>query len=372
MSLTVSEQAAEKVFAGLGGEVSDPPAVMPAALPLELSGEAVRARLCVFSDHEGAEQALRPDLTLPVAAEEAARRSGGDGGERIVRYAARAYRLPADRGSPVEFTQVGFERFGAASSPEADADVFRLVSEAAVAAGAREGHAWFGDLAIFPAFVDALGLPESMAGAVKRAFRQAGGVRALLDGEGVGAPTGLAARLKGASWDEAEAIVQDVLELSGAPLIGARTLPEIVERLLAKAADAEAGGVPDEAHATLDAVLDVEASPAEAVAALTEIADSSGARAALPAIERLATRMAAIEKTAPQFLSGARFGTPFGRRFNYYDGFVFELFAPNAPETRPFGAGGRYDTLLSRLSEDTVEATAIGGVLRADRIGGGA
>lgn len=369
MSLTDAERAAEAVFANLGGEPCDPPMVMPAALPLELSGEAVRSRLCVFSDHEGAEQAMRPDLTLPVAAQEADRRKAGAQGERIVRYAARAWRLPSDRGAPIEFTQVGFERFGAEPSPQSDAEVFKSVSEAAMAAGATAGRAWFGDLSIFPAFVDALSLPESMAGAIKRAFRQAGGVRALLDGSSVVTPSALAARLKDASWDDAEAIVRDVLDVSGAPMIGARTMPEIVERLLAKAADAAAGGVPEAARDTLDAVLSVEAPPAEAVAMLKSIAREAGTQAATPAIERLSDRMAAIEASAPGFLSGACFGTPFGRRFNYYDGFVFELFAPDAPETRPFGAGGRYDSLLSRLSAGAVDASAVGGVIRADRIG---
>ena len=62
----------------------------------------------------------------------------------------------------------------------------------------------------------------------------------------------------------------------------------------------------------------------------------------------------------------------FGRRFNYYDGFLFELFHPGeANGRRPFGAGGRYDTLLARLSDGAVDATAIGGVVRPDRLNKG-
>jgi ATP phosphoribosyltransferase regulatory subunit len=56
---------------------SIPDYVLPADIPLELSGEAVRARLCVFTDNRGAEMAMRPDLTLPVAQREAARLEGG-------------------------------------------------------------------------------------------------------------------------------------------------------------------------------------------------------------------------------------------------------------------------------------------------------
>ena len=46
----------QDIFARLGGEVCDPPIVMPANQPLELSGEAVRARLCVFVGENGEEE----------------------------------------------------------------------------------------------------------------------------------------------------------------------------------------------------------------------------------------------------------------------------------------------------------------------------
>ena len=67
-----------EVFEKLGGEFVDPPMVMPAAQPLELSGEAVRARLCVFTGTGGEECALRPDLTLPLAIAQA---DAGNGAE---------------------------------------------------------------------------------------------------------------------------------------------------------------------------------------------------------------------------------------------------------------------------------------------------
>jgi ATP phosphoribosyltransferase regulatory subunit len=41
------------------------------------------------------------------------------------------------------------------------------------------------------------------------------------------------------------------------------------------------------------------------------------------------------------------FSTSFGRGFDYYTGFVFELHDPRA--NSPLVAGGRYDALLSRL-----------------------
>ena len=121
---------ARAVFEAAGGTPIDPDYVLPADIPLELSGEAVRARLCVFTDNRGAEMAMRPDLTLPVAQREAARleaarleaaRLEAGPSVKTYTYAARAFRLPAAQDDPIEFTQVGVERFGYAADPSADA-----------------------------------------------------------------------------------------------------------------------------------------------------------------------------------------------------------------------------------------------------------
>ena len=358
-----------EIFARLGGDIVDPPITMRASQPLELSGEAVRARLCVFVNEMGEECALRPDLTLPVALAQAEQ---GVSGETVKRYAARAFRLPVVPGDALEFTQVGFERYGAPSTAETDAESFALVCEAAEAAGANACDARMGDLAVFPAFVDALGLAPGLADALKRAFRQAGGVSALLK-PGASQPAhGLAARLKGAAPEEAKAIVSDIFALSGIQPQGHRTLDEIVEGLLAQAADAEHGAAPDTARQTLEAVMAVNCPPAQAADKLLAISRQAGLEGLDPVLERLQARTDRMASLAPDFMKTARFGTPFGRRFNYYDGFLFELFLPGeADGRRPFGAGGRYDTLLARLSGGDVDTTAIGGVVRPDRLTSG-
>ena len=356
------------VFEQSGGELIDPPTLMDASIPLELSGEAVRARLCIFTDANGREQALRPDLTLPVAIEEAERLKAGGSGPRRYRYNARAYRLPSAPGQALEFSQLGVEQFGAPSAPQADAELFGQVAEAAQAGGAAEGSASFGDLAVFPAFVDALELGDAVSSALKRAFRQAGGVAALLKADQGTAKPGLAAALVGASREDAEATVRNVLGVSGIETIGARSLEEIVDGLMTKAASVKAGGIPNDAVKVLEEVLGVEEAPERVAGTLSSIAKSAALTGLDPTIERLATRMDLITKAAPKFLGNARFGTPFGRRFNYYDGFLFELTAKDAPESAPFAAGGRYDSLIEKLSGGVVNTNGIGGVVRPDRL----
>jgi len=357
------------IFAKLGGELVDPPIVMPANQPLELSGEAVRSRLCVFVGESGEECALRPDLTLPVAIAQA---EAGVSAETIKRYAARAFRLPTMPGDAMEFTQVGFERYGAPSNADTDAECFAIVCQAATAAGAGESETRMGDLSIFPAFVDALDLAPGLAEALKRAFRQVGGVSALLNAKPGKPVHGLASRLQGASADEAKAIVADIFALSGIQPQGVRTLDEIVEGLLQQASDAAYGGTPDLARQTLEAVMAVDCAPEQAADSLLAIARQAGLSGVETVLERLDERVTKMRSAAPKFMTTSRFGTPFGRRFNYYDGFLFELFRKGEQSSRqPFGAGGRYDTLLSKLSNGRVDATAIGGVVRPDRLAKG-
>lgn len=66
--MNAAGRAVEEVIFAVGGERIDPPTLAPARLILDLSGEAVRQRLCTFTDGDGGELCLRPDMTVPIAA----------------------------------------------------------------------------------------------------------------------------------------------------------------------------------------------------------------------------------------------------------------------------------------------------------------
>jgi ATP phosphoribosyltransferase regulatory subunit len=358
------------LFELAGGDLVDPKIVIPASVPLELSGEAVRGRICTFQDEAGKEWALRPDLTLPVALDEIeGRRSGQVSGETTRQYRAPVFRLPAVVGEPVEFVQVGFEVFAGGSSPEQDASVLARVIAASENAGATSGHICFGDLGLFPAFVDAFELPDEASAGLKRAFRQEGGVRAYLAGQSADTSS-LTNRLKGMSRDEAASFVDDIFKLTGIRPVGERSSDEIVERMFERA-NGGAADIPTAVKTILDRVLNVDGLVDEALAKIATIAAEAGLTAVNAKIERLTQRHDLISrKCDAAWLQGARFATRFGRRFTYYDGFVFEI-AQSADASHaaiPFAAGGRYDALLSNLSGGDVDETAIGGVVIPHRL----
>ncbi len=358
-----------KPFERLGGTLVNPAIVLPAALPLDLCGESIRARLIMFTDHNNQDMALRPDLTLPVALAEIERLAGGAvRGEQVHRYQARAFRQPIISDEPMEFVQVGFERFGAASGHETDAETYALVSEAALAAGARDGVARFGDLGLMPGFIDLLDLSPATKAGLVRAFREDGGVKAFLD-RSDSAASAFVRGLAGLDRDGIEAKVAERYAAEGIEHFSDRTTGEVITRLMEQAHEVENGAVPELARETLETVLRLQCPPAEAADTLRTIARKAGIEAgAADMLDRLELRYRLISETAPQFLGNAQFSPSFGRRFTYYDGFVFEIAGTGERRAHPFGAGGRYDHLLRDLSQGRVDATAIGGVIRPDRL----
>ena len=93
------------------------------------------------------------------------------------------------------------------------------------------------------------------------------------------------------------------------------------------------------------AFLAISDRPAAALDAVAKLAKGPALDAAL---EAWARRAAALEgQGLPS--ERLRFATAFGRAFGYYDGFLFEVRSAALDAERPVAAGGRYDSLLTRL-----------------------
>jgi len=367
--MTIADQATD-LLAALGGEFIDPPMVLPAAVPLELSGEVVRSRICTFVDGQTKEWALRPDLTLPVAIAETRRREDGGNGESLLRYRGRVFRMPALAQDPIEYEQVGFEKFGAPRNVEQDIWLFSTLSETCQALGIETAFVSVGDLSVFPTFVDALGFSDDVAAGLKRAFRQAGGVDAYLAGLERNR-SGLAGRVAGMTTAEIAAFVEDIFAITGVRPVGERRADEIVERLAERSKSGAQFEISAAQQAVLRNILALDDRLDTAPQALASIAKENGFTGLTETLDRFSARAnALVEIAQARFGTVPRFATQFGRRFTYYDGLVFEFAASNDPDAvrRPFVAGGRYDSLLSELSDGQVSATAVGGIIIPHRM----
>lgn len=347
------------ILAKIGGDDVAPALSMPAALPLELSGETVRPRLCMFNGPVGTEYALRADFTLPVALIEAERRRAGAAGEQVWRYDGPVFRLPSQAGDAVEFRQIGFEAYGSADPEAANKITLSLMLEAVQSVGLSDFTVLLGDLSIVPAIIDALNLSGDASSALKRAFRQPGGMTALLDRSETAAGSGFGHRLASLQEDDARAVLVETMSVAGISAIGTRSMDEVVERLIAQGRGAAGTQIPKPAREALREIGSIEWPVADVAGQLQAFC----AKHAVVLPEVIFTQLAKRHSALPASID-ARFTPSFGRQFTYYDGFVFDIFYGESC----LGGGGRYDRLLEHVTDGEISAPAIGGALRSDRL----
>ncbi len=353
-------------FGESGYARTEPPVLQPAGIFLDLSGEDIRRRMFVTSDADGAEWALRPEYTIPVA------RAFLAGGEpRLpahLSYCGPVFRLRA--GEPGEFVQAGIESFGRADSEAADAEVLSLAVEAVVGAGLERPEIRLGDVSLFTALIGALKLPAARVRKLKQAFAQgkldAASIESLANGQAViGEHAGLLKTLHGQDPLAARAFVEDLLKIAGISAVGGRTAGEIAERFLVQAAAEADGGIPAELQALLARYAAIAGDPDAASAQLRALA----AEAKLDlseALDSFDSRTGFIAARGVDVTTLA-FSAAFGRNLDYYTGAVFEIRDARAADQRPIVGGGRYDRLLQTLGAPSA-IPAVGCSIWIDRL----
>jgi ATP phosphoribosyltransferase regulatory subunit len=356
-------------FLTAGATPTDAPVLQPLGLLLDLAGEAMRSRLFVVSGDVGEEACLRPDFTVAIAREHLAK---GNGEGRYL-YEGKAFRV-APRGSDraEEFLQIGVEAFEAGDPVAADAEIAALAWASAAAGGRSDLTLLLGDVGLFAAFVDSLGLTPPLGARLKRAFTKPRQLKIELEGgAGVtGEQSRIAALLAGLPEAEASAVLQELWSLAGIEPVGGRRPAEIAHRLVERAQSAKAGALSVGEADAVRAFLAVSDRPGAALDAISALGGSQ--RAALDvAINGWRARLSGmVARGAPEdrmVLTAA-----FGRAFGYYDGFLFEVRSDALGEDRPVAAGGRYDGLPARLGSET-KTGAVGCMVRPARAyaGGG-
>ena len=354
-------------FVSLGAAPIDVPVMQPLGLLLDLAGEAMRSRLFVVQGEAGAETCLRADFTIPVVRAHIA----AGGGDRRYVYEGKAFRVaPPGSDHPEEFLQIGLEAFGGGPSPAADAEVAGLAWRAAAAGGRDDLSMVLGDVSLFSAFIDALGLADGLAARLKRAFSHPRALSAeLARAQAAVAPARQGDRLTGliAGLPEAEAlaVLEDLWALAGIQPVGGRSAGEIVHRLVERAGAALAPRLSDAESDLVERYLAVADQPRRALDQVRALAREGGAD--LDAVLQGWSRRldALVADGAPE--DRLSLATSFIRAFGYYDGFLFEIRSAALDEDSPVAGGGRYDGLPTRLGGAAPGAGAVGCMVRPAR-----
>jgi ATP phosphoribosyltransferase regulatory subunit len=362
------------VFIAAGYEAVAPDIIQPAGVFLDVVGEALRGRTYVFTDMDGKELCLRPDLTVPTCRLYLQRHRDADQ-EAYYSYNGPAFRFQpasADASHPREFRQAGIEAFGDKDAGEADARTLVLVLRALQQAGLPGWKLRIGDVALFDALLRAADIPERWRRRLRHQFLRPDAFRAELKRlstnparSAAAFPRALVEALDPNDVVRAESLVAEHLEQGGIKLIGVRTAAEIAEGLLAIAADTKAPPLKPEAAALIEAYVKTKAAAPQATSVLRKLISrpSAAFSEALDAYERRCMLLSESDVD----MNAVEFSAEFGRSVGYYTGFVFEVLVEELGPSSPVGGGGRYDGLLKAVGAPR-DVPAVGGAVHTERL----
>ena len=343
---------------------AEPPILQPAAVFLDQLGEDMRGRLYLTTDAAGAELCLRPEFTLPVSVAYLASAAAG-------KAAAFSYLGPVFRFRPEasgEFLQAGLESFGRKDKEAADAEILALSLEAAAKAGRGDLAVTIGDAGLFAKFLESLALPASWLRLVRRGLAHGLSLEQIFaapPANGSDDHSGVLAALEGADKQGARALVEDLLSIAGISSVGGRSPGEIAERFLEQASLRSGPGLSADKRDLIVRYLAVSGDPDAALEKIRKIAE--GAKldlgAALDGFYQRLNFMAARGLDP----SSMKFSARFGRRLDYYTGFVFEAHDRQAAPDKPLIGGGRYDRLLASLGAKK-DIPAVGAAIWVERL----
>ncbi|MTI00642.1 ATP phosphoribosyltransferase regulatory subunit [Roseibium sp. RKSG952] len=347
----------------------EPPLLQPADLFLDLTGEDMRRRLYLTSGADGAELCLRPDFTIPVCRLHL--ETAGTGYPVDYCYNGTVFRQRPS--GPGEIPQLGAESLGRTDRLQADADMLLLAVQALETFGLSGFDIRIGDEALFAAVLGGVGLPSVWQRRLRDCFgetdklneaisRMAGNADRSEDNRAV--RLGFLSALQGADPKAAHAVVEDLLSIAGISAVGGRTPSEIADRFLEQAALADGSADHRPAAEHLKKYLGINGKALAAVEALGHFENDTGIDLSGP-IADFKARLAALE-TAGFDTNRLVFAADFGRRLDYYSGFVFEMHMGQTVAGQLVG-GGRYDKLLKLLGADS-EVPATGFSIWLDRV----
>ena len=339
-----------KLFQSYGYAPVEPAILQPADPFLNAAGEALRRRLFVTESANGEALCLRPEFTIPVCIEH-------KGGAAKYCYEGTVFRQREEQ--PVEFEQAGVEALGDTDFAKADAEMVRLALEAVQSVSDCQPEIRIGDPAFFDTLVQPIGLSDTWRDRLTRSFGDDQLVAKVL--KRMDAPA--SASVTGSdneSLEDVTAKVRDMITSHGLGSADGRSAEEIAARFI-KTRQSQAR-VPGQAIGLCKLFLEIECD-ASIVAEIFEIFSEEHTIDFTQAITGFTNRLDAglSDLNAP-----IKFSAGFGRRLDYYTGFVFEIYDANDRAKGALAGGGRYDHLTEMLGGEKLPA--VGFSLWLDRM----
>ncbi len=373
-ALEAQAQKIMPVFVKAGYELVAPAIIQPADVFLDAIGENLRARTYVFTDPNGEELCLRPDLTVPTCRLHLERHAMPVTPAKYS-YNGPCFRFQPGGGTPAhprEFRQAGIESIGAADREKAEVEIVVKTVAALKVAGLKSMKLRFGDLGLFKALLDSVEMPDRWRRRLRHHFWRPDAFRAelrrLSSGPGASVEGLPEALLRNLDPDDLKGAVQQIeryMSENGIEMIGARGVDEIAEHLLDTAADLRSKPLPKHVASLIEGYVGVCAPSKAAGARLKDLVRDRGVDIAA-ALDSYKRRLDLLAQEGID-IQVAEFSAEFGRNFAYYTGFVFEIVSPPLGPASPIAGGGRYDSLM-RVVGAVDDVPAVGSAIHTERL----
>ena len=374
-ALEAQAQRLMGAFIKAGHEAVAPAIIQPADVFLDVIGETLRARTYVFTDPDGDELCLRPDITVPTC------RLHMERHEDPATKAKYCYNGSAFRFQPVgsptashprEFRQAGIEAFGGANREKAEAEAVVTLIDAMKAAGLTQWKLRLGDLGLFRAILDAADMPARWRRRLMHQFWRPQAFRAELKRLTMIAtdvprdvPKSLLSEIDPSRPADAEKAVARHMETQGIELLGTRSLADITENLVSIVEDGLTQPISADTANLLSCYIGVVAPARAAGARIRDILRDKSIDIG-PALDAYHRRLQLLADAGVDVVR-ADFEAEFGRNLEYYTGFVFEIVVPALGPSSPIAGGGRYDTLMRQCGAGE-DVPAVGGAIHTERL----
>ena len=373
-ALEAQAQKIMQVFIKAGHEAVSPAIIQPAGVFLDVIGESLRARTYVFTDPDGDELCLRPDLTVPTCRLHLERHAEAVAKARYC-YNGPTFRFQpvgASKAHPREFRQAGIESVGFAERERTDAQTVATIIEALRAAGLKTFKLRIGDLGLFRALIKAIEMPDRWRQFLTHLFWRPEAFRAELQRLAqprtetlLSIPAELRDAIVPSDLARSERAVLDYMAEKGIDALGVRTVTEVASSLMWRVADAKADPLPPDSVALIEQYLSICGPAKAAGACLKDLLRERGSTMG-PVIEAYHRRLQLMAELGVDVVH-AEFSAEFGRQLEYYTGFVFEVVSPELGPGSPLAGGGRYDDLM-RAAGAPSDMPAVGAAIHTERL----
>ncbi len=330
----MNEEASKlsKLISEHGAMLSNPAMLLPANPFFDLAGEEFGRRLLLTNGVNDVEYCLRPEFTIPIAAEflQSNKSSAAIG------YIGKIFRQRAN--GPAEFLQAGIEFLGQEDRNKTLEKTFDFALSA-INIYDNIPTLRLGSVEIFETLLSQVNIPKVWLPRIRHRFGHIKAMERLLArlSDPHEANTGAL------PWNEQELVkvISDQMIAAGLSLTGSRSPEEIANRYFEKQ-QLKTSKVPSETIHLLQNYLNVKGEAQGALAFIKTLALDNGINMA-QSIERLLNQIELLKQKYE--MSEIIFDASFSPQLDYYTGVVFEI----KDKDKTIASGGEYNRLLERL-----------------------